>query len=113
MKRKQVATEKEKRIWEREIEKKEEQKRKARKAAEQETEKEEKEAQVAVISPKTKRENDTDTAINTNKCCICLGTYLKDLNIDGQWLECCCERWTHKDCVDSEDIDNSCNDAKN
>ena len=58
--------------------------------------------------PKQKqRENDMDTIINTDDCCVCLGTYLEDLDTDRQWLECCCGRWIHEDCVDSEDLDNS------
>ena len=58
--------------------------------------------------PKRKRrENYMDTIINTDECCVYLDTYHEDLDIDRQGLECCCGRWIHEDCVDSEDIDNS------
>ena len=48
-----------------------------------------------------------DSSINTDECCVCLGLYLEDLDTDRQWLECCCGRWIHEDCVDTEDIDDS------
>ena len=60
------------------------------------------------LRPKRKRrENDMNSTINVDECCVCLGMYLEDLDTDRQWLECSCGRWIHEDCVDTEDVDNS------
>ena len=54
-----------------------------------------------------RRENDMNSTINVDECCVCLGMYLEDLDTDRQWLECSRGRWIHEDCVDTEDVDNS------
>ena len=56
---------------------------------------------------KRKRKSDMESSINTDECCVCLGTYLVDLDTDRDWLQCCCGRWIHEDCVDIDDTDNS------
>ena len=47
---------------------------------------------------KRKRSSDMERSINTDECCVCLGTYLEDLDTDRDWLQCCCGRWIHEDC---------------
>ena len=56
---------------------------------------------------KRKHNNDIERSINTDECCACLGTYEEDLDTDRDWLQCCCGRWIHEDCVDIDDTDNS------
>ena len=56
---------------------------------------------------KRKHNNDMERSINTDECCACPGTYEEDLDTDRDWLQCCCGRWIHEDCVDIDDTDNS------
>ena len=46
-----------------------------------------------------------DEEIDSNKCCVCFGMYEDDAGTERTWLECCCSRWIHEDCIDSEDVD--------
>ena len=43
--------------------------------------------------------------IDTNRCCVCFGKYEDDAETGREWLECCCTRWIHEDCIDNEDVD--------
>ena len=56
---------------------------------------------------KRKHNNDMERSIDTDECYACLGTYEEDLDTDRDWLQCCCGRWIHEDCVDIDDADNS------
>ena len=40
--------------------------------------------------------------IDPNQCCACFGLYEDDVGTGCEWLQCCCSRWIHEDCV--EDI---------
>ena len=40
--------------------------------------------------------------IDPNQCCSCFGLYKDDVGTGCEWLQCCCSRWIHEDCV--EDI---------
>ena len=42
---------------------------------------------------------------DTNRCCVCFGKYEDDAGTGREWLECCCTRWIHEDCIDNEDVD--------
>ena len=44
-----------------------------------------------------------DTAVNSDLCCVCFGSYEEDAGTDREWLQCKCGRWIHEDCVDYDD----------
>ena len=46
-----------------------------------------------------------DEEIDSNRCCVCFGLYEDNAGTERTWLECCCSRWIHEDCIDSEDVD--------
>ena len=49
---------------------------------------------------------DMDENINTDVCwSVCYGSYLEDVDIGRQKLECSCTRWIHEDCIDGDDVD--------
>ena len=130
-KKRQVLEEKEKRKVEREMKKMQrelEQKHKAEERARKKAEREEakakkeegrqekiqqtkrKQAPSTHVRPKRKKPNENvDQETNSNFCCVCFGSYEEDIDTDREWLECCCGRWLHDDCIDEEDVDNSCN----
>ena len=47
--------------------------------------------------------------IHTDLCCVCFGTYDEDIETGREWLECCCGRWIHEECIDDVDVDNTIN----
>ena len=44
--------------------------------------------------------------IDTNQCCVCLGTFQEDeeLGTGLEWVECACKRWLHEVCVSDIEI---------
>ena len=124
MKRQEEAEKKAKRLEER-LEKKKQRKRcknaeRAQKKAEREAAKAEREA--AKVRTKTavktrgkaKRKADEgesscskkaklDTAVQSDTCCVCFGSYEEDAGTDREWLQCKCSRWIHEDCVDYDE----------
>lgn len=38
--------------------------------------------------------------IDPNTCCACFGLYEDDVGTGCEWLQCCCSRWIHEDCVE-------------
>ena len=44
-----------------------------------------------------------DTAVQSDTCCVCFGSYEEDAGTDREWLQCKCNRWIHEDCVDYDD----------
>ena len=55
---------------------------------------------VPLITKKRKTSTVT-TETNENECCVCFGTYEKDVEEGNgrEWLNCTCGRWLHDDCV--------------
>ena len=115
-KKKELAEEKEQRKREREEKKKkreEENKKKAEEKAKKITERAKKTAEKATQRTKrvTGRKRMANTVpstskkrnieINENECCVCSGTYEKDVEEGNgrEWLNCTCGRWLHDDCV--------------
>jgi len=45
---------------------------------------------------------DDDESINTDICCICFGSYEDDDGTGRDWVQCCCGRWIHEDCMDPD-----------
>ena len=48
-----------------------------------------------------KRKTVNNPEVNKNECCVCSGTYDKDVEEENgrEWLNCTCGRWLHDDCV--------------
>ena len=48
-----------------------------------------------------KKKTVTNPEVNENECCVCSGTYDKDVEEGNgrKWLKCTCGRWLHDDCV--------------
>ena len=45
-----------------------------------------------------------DHDIDHNQCRVCFRAYEEDLNVETglEWVECACQRWLHKECIDYE-----------
>ena len=52
-------------------------------------------------STRRKRAEGGDHDIDTNQCCVCFRTYKND-ETGLEWVECVCQRWLHKECIDYE-----------
>ena len=52
-------------------------------------------------STSKKKKTVTNPEVNKNECCVCSGTYDKDVEEGNgrEWLKCTCGHWLHDDCV--------------